>query len=308
MGMIGPRGETEERKTSLRTGGLRRFFVGCLTAVVVLQIGCSEPQPSGLRGPAPKKGQEFRTESTFRIDDGKMIVRAGDTTIEGVFSMATAEVEEGRILSVKGGEVEKEEVTIVLDDTDITFFYDGERKTEKERGALVGKRVLRRKADGKTKSTLVGESATPEQEAALDSLDPLDSDAYLYPETLVPPGHKWHVDAVHLKRYLGLESEEVTGDVSMTYEGPESRDGEQCAVIVVAVNARWTEREGSEQVRKVHLEGNGRTLRSMRTGWDIDSTLSGTMTISATEVQEGEAVQLVMSGPVTLESRTTVRP
>ncbi|MBK8597595.1 MAG: hypothetical protein IPN83_18845 [Holophagales bacterium] len=79
-------------------------------------------------------------------------------------------------------------MTIVLDDTDVAFLFDGERKTEKERGALVGKRILKRRVDGKTMSTLVGESATPEQEAALNSLDALDSDAYLYPDTSVPPG------------------------------------------------------------------------------------------------------------------------
>jgi hypothetical protein len=304
--MTGLGAESEEKMVFSKESGLRRFCVGCVAAVVLF-AGCSGPRPSGLRGPAPKKGQEFRTESTFRIDDGKIVVRAGDTTIEGVFSLSTAEVEEGRILSVREREIEKEEVTIVLDDTDVAFLFDGERKTEKERGALVGKRILKRRVDGKTMSTLVGESATPEQEAALNSLDALDSDAYLYPDTSVPPGHRWRVDAVHLKRYFGLESQEVAGDVSMTYAGTESRNGEPCAVIAVALKASWRETDENRQVRKVELDGNGRTYRSMKTGWDIESTLSGAMTITATEVEEGESVQTVMSGPVTLESRSTIR-
>lgn len=308
MGMTGIGVRTEEKMTFPKERCPRRFGAGCVAAVALLLAGCSEPRSSGLRGPSPKKGQEFRTESTFRIDDGKMVVRAGETTIEGLFSMTTAEVEEGRVLSVRNREIEKEEVTIVLDDTDTSFLFEGERKTEKERGALVGKRILKTRVDGKTKSTLVGESATPEQEEALKSLDALDSDSYLYPETSVPPGHKWQVDAVHLKRYFGLESEDVQGDVSMTYEGTEDRNGDPCAVIAVSLEASWTETDENRQVRKVRLKGTGRTLRSMRKGWDVESTLSGTITISATEVEEGEPIQLDMSGPVTLESRTTVRP
>ncbi len=107
MGMTGLGAESEEKMVFSKESGLRRFCVGCVAAVVLF-AGCSGPRPSGLRGPAPKKGQEFRTESTFRIDDGKIVVRAGDTTIEGVFSLSTAEVEEGRILSVREREIEKE--------------------------------------------------------------------------------------------------------------------------------------------------------------------------------------------------------
>ncbi|MBK8597594.1 MAG: hypothetical protein IPN83_18840 [Holophagales bacterium] len=78
-------------------------------------------------------------------------------------------------------------------------------------------------------------------------------------------------------------------------------------MIAVALKASWRETDENRQVRKVELDGNGRTYRSMKTGWDIESTLSGAMTITATEVEEGESVQTVMSGPVTLESRSTIR-
>jgi hypothetical protein len=287
---------------SLRANRWRLLVVAALIGLV----GCSAGPPQDLRGPARQKGQAFRTEMKLVMTKGKLVMGAGIQREEGTCDMTMTVVEDDEILEVQGRQVTKQQTTVITDDRSMRV--DGEKVPGPERGdLLVGEKILRERKDGKWKNTLVGKQPTTEQQKELHALGPLENTDDLYPEGKVKPGHTWKVDPAHLRKLLGPGCTEVSGEASMTFERTTTLDGEACALINLSMNIKGKMLDEDNTEANIELTVKGPEYRSIRSGYNIKSSLSGTMKLSGTIVEGGQRIQMEMSGPVTIETITKMK-
>jgi hypothetical protein len=228
-------------------------------------------------------------------------VRAGNQRQEGTCDLTITNVEDDEILEVEGRQVTKQQTTVITDDRSESIQVGGEQDSHTERGPLVGEKILRERKNGKWKNTLVGKQPTPKQQKELDFLGPLENQDDLYPEGKVEPGHTWKVDPAHLRKLLGPGCTELSGEASMTFVRTTTLDGESCALINLSMNIKGKMLDDNNNEANIELTVKGPEYRSLRSGYNIKSSLSGTMKLTGTVVEGGQRVQMEMSGPVTVE-------
>jgi hypothetical protein len=272
--------------------------VGALTALA----GCSAGPPQDLRGPGRRKGEAFRTEGKMVLKNGKVTLSADNQRGEGTCDITATFVEDDLILEVKGGRVTKQETTVISDDTSISIQADGQNEKFPERGPLAGEKILRERRGDQWKNTLVGKEPTTKQKTELHFLGPLEDSADLYPEGKVKPGHTWNIDPARLHKLFGPSCTALSGKASMTFVRTTSVDGEPCALIDFTIDIKGKMREESDAEINFKLSAKGPGYRSLRSGYTIKSSLSGTMKVSGTMMEQGQRVHLQMSGPVTIET------
>jgi hypothetical protein len=292
----------------LSHSGSRRASRWCLLVVAALiaQVGCSAGPSQDLRGPGRRKGETFRTESRTVMKNGKAVVRVGKESQEGSCEMTMTSVEEEQILAVEGRRVTKQQTTVLTDEMSLSVRIAGEHDNGTERGALVGEKILREFKDGKWKNTLVGKEPTAKQQKELDSLDPLEDGGELYPEGPVKPGHTWKVDPARLRKFFGPSCTALSGEASMTFVRTTTLDGESCILINFTMNVKGKLLEDNNEM-DFELRVKGPEYRSLRSWYNIKSSLAGTMKRSGTIVNEGQRVLVEMSGPVTIETITKLK-
>jgi hypothetical protein len=283
--------------------GWRLLAIAALIAIA----GCSA-DPQNLRGPGRRKGQAYRTETKVEMKNGKLVIKPGGRSEEATCDLVATNVEDDVILEVEGGRVTKMETTFVSDDGTLTIRAGRESHQQTERGPLVGEKVLRElprspRPQGATwKNTLVGKEPNAKQKTELDLLQPADEEAEIYPEGKVKPGHSWKVDPERLRKQFGPSCTSLSGKASMTFVRTETIDGELCAIINVTKNLKGKMRLDEKTEMDVKWTLKGVAHRSIKAGYTIKSSLSGTMKMSGTIVEEGKRVHLEMSGPVTIET------
>jgi hypothetical protein len=272
--------------------------VGALTVLA----GCSAGPPQELRGPGRKKGEVFRTERKLVLKNGKMVVWAGLQKQEGTCDLTSTIVEDDQILEVEEGRVTKQETTVIDDETNITARADGQNESKTEHGPLLGEKILRERHGDKWTNTLVGKEPNAKQKTELNILGPLEDKRDLYPEGKVNPGHTWTIEPARLRKLLGPSLKDQSGIASMTFVRTTSLDGEPCALINFTLNmkAKALEEDNSESTVEFNIKGP--LYRSLRSGYTIKASLSGTMKKSGTLMEQGQRLQLEVSGPVTLET------
>jgi hypothetical protein len=274
------------------------LVVAALTALA----GCSAGPPQDLRGPGRRKGEAFRTESKLVLKNGKIVVSAGLQRQEGTCDLTWTLVEDDQILEVQGGRVTKQETTVIRDNTSIFIRADGENESITQRGPLLGERILRERHGGKWTNTLVGKEPTAKQKTELKLLGPLEDSADLYPEGKVKPGHTWSIDPARLRKLFGPSCTALSGKASMTYVRTTNFDSEPCALIDFTLDIKGKELTEDNREVDFELSVKGPGYRSLRSGYTIKSFLSGSMRRSGTVVDQGQRLQLEMSGQVTIET------
>jgi hypothetical protein len=286
-----------------------------LTAAVLTGLGgCSAGPPQVLRGPPPRKGEASRTQTKMVMEKGKISIRflprveglglRGIERHEGTCAMTVTSVEEDEILEVDDRQVTKQHTKFITEDSTQTIEIDGEKDSHTERGPLVGETVLRQPLGGTWKNTLVGKAPTPKQQKELESLPPLENTDDLVPEGAVKPGHTWKIDAARLRKLIGARCTALTGEASMTFERTTTHGGESCALIQVTMNVKGKMLDDDNNAMAIEVTATGTTYQSLKTGYDVQTSLTGTIKIEGTVVREGQRIQTEISGPITLESST----
>jgi hypothetical protein len=286
--------------------GNRRFLPPVALCLAFL-AGCSSGPPQDLRGPGPQKGQTFREEFTVAMKNGKIVIHAAGERVEGSFDSTATLVEDNEILEVDGRQVTKQQTTFVTDESSESIVIAGEKDGKTERGSLMGEKVLRERKDGRWKNTLVGKEPTAEQKKELDSLDPLENNDELTPEGKVKPGHTWKVDAARMHKFMGPRFTGLSGDASMTFEKTTTLDGESCALIKVTMNVKGKILDDENNEVTAEISASGPTYRSLKSGHDLKTSLSGTAKLTGTIVADGQKLQTEIHGPITVEGTTTLK-
>jgi hypothetical protein len=269
--------------------------------------GCSSGEPQDLRGPGPQKGQAFRSETKVVLTNGTVVVHAGAERLEGACSMTMTNIEDDEILAVEGRQVTKQRTTVITDDISRSVQIDGEKDSGTERGPLVGEKILCERKDGKWKNALIGKEPTEKQKKELKFFDPAENKDELYPEGKVKPGHTWKVDAAHLRKLLSPRCTALFGEASITFVRTTTLDGESCAVIYLSMNIKGRLLDDDNNEASITLIVKGPEYRSLGSGYNVKSSLSGTIRMTRTVVVEGERVPMWMSGPVTIETVTKLK-
>jgi hypothetical protein len=272
-----------------------------VVALVAL-AGCSAGPPQDLRGPGRQKGQAFRIETKVVLKNGKMVASAGSQRQEGTCDVTWTNVEDEQILEVQGGQVTKLETAVITDDTTISIRADGQNESTTERGPLLGEKILRERHGEKWSNTLVGKEPSAKQKTELKFLGPLEDSTDWYPEGKIKPGHTWSIDPARLRKHFGPSFTVLSGSASMRFVRTTSLDGEPCALIELAMDIKGKALEEDNTESTVELSVKGPEHRSLRSWYNIKSSLSGTMKKSGAVVEQGQRLQLEVSGPVTIET------
>jgi hypothetical protein len=178
---------------------------------------------------------------------------------------------------------------------------------------LEGETLVFEKVGLKWKRSLLDKAASDKQEQALQDFAIPECDDDIYPEELVKPGHRWNVNAAKLRRVMGGNAQVESGQWQRKFEKTLTVKGETCSRVADELNLRAKVPDGQGGWATVELRGTGDTLRSLKGGFDISSSLTGTMTMSSTSTVDpqgtGEAVTVdtTISGPVTIEVKIQPR-
>jgi hypothetical protein len=282
---------------------LSSLAAGAAALLVAALSGCAGP-PQVLRGPPPQEGETSRTETRTTVKNGKVVMHAGVERAEGTWSMTSTLVEDDEILEVDGLQVTKLQTTVVTDVYSESIKVQGENHDTSESGPLAGETVLRQRLDGKWKNTLLGKAPTAKQQKELDALPNHENNDDLLPEGPVKPGFSWELKADRLRRHIGARCTSLTGEAKMTFVRTTKVNGESCLQIdvVVDVKGKMLDDDGNEM--EIEKKVKGTEYRSLKTGYEVKTTLSGTMKASGTVGSGGQRVKVEMSGPVTIETAT----
>jgi hypothetical protein len=200
--------------------------------------------------------------------------------------------------------VTKLRTRVITEGTTETVEIAGQKDSNTGRGPLVGETILRERKDGKWKNTLVGQEPTSKQQKELDSFPPLENFDDLLPEGPVNPGYTWKLDAARLRKLVGTRCTGLTGEASMTFVRTTTLDGESCLLIDLTMNITGQMLDDDNSEMAIEMTARGTTYQSLKTGYDVKMSLTGTMKMTGTVVSDGQRVQMEMSGPITLESST----
>lgn len=278
-----------------------------IASVFAALTGCAGSLPQELRGPGPQKGQTVHTETKIRFNHGQIVVRAGRQRTEGTCEFSMTTVEDTELLEVDGRQVTKLQSTISTDENSHAMQIEDKKDSGTDRGPLMGEKILRERVDGKWKNTLVGKEPTAKQKRELEFLAPLENEDELFPEGKVKPGHTWKADAARLRKFFGSRFTALSGDSSMTFERTANLNGEYCALIILTLNLKGKVLDEKNNELNFELTAKGPTYRSLTSGYDVNSWLSGSMKLTGTVTSGGQRVQAEMVGPVTVESLVTVK-
>jgi hypothetical protein len=265
--------------------------------------GCSG-QPQDLRGPAPQAGQTYRSEMTLTVTKGTITLTAGGEPVTGEADLSMRAVEEEEVLAVADGQVTGIRTKVITDQATETVRIEGQADTHTDSGPLEGETVLCEKAGEGWKTTLVGKAPTPRQAVEMEMLTPPESPVDEYPDGPVKPGHVWTVDAARLRQLMGKGVQIDSGTWKRKFEKTVEVEGEPCAHIAEEIELRGKARDEHGAWSRVELQAKGTTVRSLKRGFSLSTRLSGTLTQSGTVTEDGEKVQVTLSGPMTLEAKT----
>ncbi len=109
------------------------------------------------------------------------------------------------------------------------------------------------------------------------------------------------MDASALQKVFGGSITELKGKLKMKFVKVEKIDGEDCAVIEAEGKITGVAKE-DEGTLDVELELKGTTWRSVKTGMDVKDSAAGKIKMSGKISMDGADVDLVLTGPITIES------
>ena len=124
----------------------------------------------------------------------------------------------------------------------------------------------------------------------------MDSDDEVFPEGKVKIGHAWKVDASKMKSLTGSTISDASGEMKLKFVKLESVDGEECAVIETTGTIKGKMKEDGAPDLEMAITSTG--WRSLKTGLEVKSTITGTMKIDGTIKMGDNDIGLKFSGKV----------
>jgi hypothetical protein len=289
-----------------------KWAVG-LTVVLAGAIGLGrardEDATFDLRGPAPAKGQVYLTKEVSKIKGANLAVSVGGQNLKLKQTMVETVEEEIKLLAVDGRNVTKAQTKVIKKVTDVTTDLNGEANTETQRDDLEGTVIIaERLGEGKWKHTLVDDKPTAKQKKKLDRRVGPENDDDLYPAGKVKVGHEWTVDAAAMKKFLGNDFSDISGKMKQKFVKVEAVDGDDCAVIESTGSIKGKLTDDDDDMLNVELVvSKATTWRSIKTGIDVKSKLEGKLKLAGKKKIEGAEADLVMEGPLVVDSTTRLK-
>jgi hypothetical protein len=304
-------GSTNHRKETLMRGAMT---AGGILAILALAGAWSKPAAAqddktyDLRGPAPQKGQVFKSEMTLKIKNADTTLKVGGQSINLKMTMDMVGEEEQKVLEVDGRNVTKCQSKITKEQVKVSVPGVADEKTEST--ALEGEIVIStRVADKEGKSTwkhsLVDNKPNEKQKKELDNRNGIENEDELYPAEKVKVGHEWKVDAKALTKLFGNSFTDIKGELKQKFVKVETVDGEECAVVESSgpVKAKMKDEDG-EPTLDVEMDLKATAWRSVKTGVEVKGTFSGTIKMAGKVKMDDMQVDISLSGPMTGESKT----
>jgi hypothetical protein len=284
-----------------------RWAVGLAAAALVMAGGRAADDGYDLRGPAPVKGQVYRSKSTFRVKGADVTLTAAGNTLKLKQTMTVTTEEEEKVLAVDGRTVAKSQAKVIKDRVVTVTDFNGDEQKQDEPGELEGQVIVStRTPDGKWKHVLVDEKPTEKQKKELDKRVGPENDDELFPEGKVKVGHTWEVDAAHLKKFFGNTFTDVKGKLKQNFLRVEEVNGEMCAVVETTgpVTATMKEDDGDLKVQ-LTLKATG--WRSLKTGVEVKGKFEGKIRMSGKQKIDGAEADIVMEGPISGDGTTVLK-
>ncbi|MCI0702645.1 MAG: hypothetical protein L0241_16295 [Planctomycetia bacterium] len=262
-----------------------------------------------LRGPAPKVKQVFVTKGTLTIKDADTTMKFLGMEKKGKLTMVVTSEEEAKVLAVKGREVIKCQTKIIKEQAEIKADIGGIEINETESTPLEKEIVIsERTADGKWKHLLVDTQPSAKQKKELNNRNGIENDDDLYPKEKVKVGHKWTVEAAALQKLLGNSFTDVKGKISQQFMKVEDVNQEKCAVIQSKGKITGKMKEDGEPNMDVEMDLTITTWKSLETGIAVKEKFEGKIKISGVQKMDDLKIEITMSGPVTGDSTTKLKP
>ena len=272
----------------------------CLSLLALLAFGLpafAADDTYNLRGPAPAKGLTVVRKETMKIKDADVTVTVMGMNIDLVQTLDAVSEEEIEVLEVQGREIVKVRSTIGKESVNTVSSVNGNDMKEDKTSVLQGERIIAEKGkDGKWKNSLEDGKPTEEQQKELAKREGLDSDDEVFPEGKVKIGHAWKVDASKMKSLTGSTISDASGEMKLKFVKLESVDGEECAVIETTGTIKGKMKEDGAPDLEMAITSTG--WRSLKTGLEVKSTITGTMKIDGTIKMGDNDIGLKFSGKV----------
>lgn len=203
----------------------------------------------------------------------------------------------------------------VMEEFDVQVMMDGTSKmTRKIPGEfeeetplplpLLGRSVLFTRNGEGWQSRLVGGEPIEDQMLAIQEYD------NPWPEDFVPNGEvkvgeSWTMGGDRLRQLLGFAAEGFTGTMKSHFEQVVDHNGERCALLSlqIDVGGKVPTPEGSPM--SATMSGEGFIDRSLAEEIDVYSKISGDLKLEGNLVEEGQTIQITITGPFVIEERIT---
>lgn len=254
--------------------------------------------------PSCKVGERWTVENEYQS--------ASEMTIKMNGQVVRSAKEESR----RFGKADTEFLEVAPDGTQPTAVkvaYDPENGETKTSSLLPAPVTTKRAFAGQTVTARRGESGevthdfkgklAPDEEKQLRSV--LRPRHLYFPKTPVKVGDKWTVDPKDAAAQLDLEAGQE-GTMSCELKSLKDVDGRKAAEIALTIAIK-----GKKDGLDVTMDMTGTTLVDLATGRDLDSDMSGPVTVSGSKEQtgrDGTKMLMEVSGAGKLRIRGKARP
>ncbi len=269
----------------------------------ILFSGCGQPSYNLHQEVSP--GEVFRSEGSFRLEGGRLVISASGQSVEGQAEMFNAETTEMDVLKAEEGKPTRLKLSVMESRFQIAMRVPGESPEEtSESNVLAGRSILFERDGENWSSRLVGGEPTKEQQIEMKSLvDPWPED--LVPDRKVKVGESWSLTGEKLRTVFGFAPEGFTGKAQVHFEEVLEYNGEQCALLSIQVDASGKVPDSELQEMTASLSGEGHIYRSLAKKIDVYSKISGDITWKMTGEEDGQTFQMTIKGSFVTEYKMT---
>lgn len=294
------------RWATLLTGiALATVLAGCSkrssTAVADGPADLDRTTPLNLRGDGPTVGRKSRSVGTLAMTGGTLTATAGGQTERCTIDQRSEFEEEEEVLAVNGDRETKLRTRIVREQHTNTVRDGGPPDTHTETGSLVGREVESEFADGKWAHRLLGMAATAKQATDAANFPAPITVADFFPAGEVRPGVQKELDAKFLARHLGPNAKVESGSWRLTFVGSSTSNGVVTAHLQEQVEVTGTMTDPEHGTEHATIRVTGTTTLSLGKTRRQTTRWNGTMTSTRNVTEQGQRVEIRITGPISLE-------
>ncbi len=285
------------------SGTVSRIVLPLLAAWSLLfAAGCSSRVD--LRGRPPKVGQVYRDEFKVTMTNATITATGAGMPETGQMDLLVEAVDEEEILAVADGKVTKSRLKVVSEQRTETIRSQGHTENHTEPSPLQGETIEFEKVGDDWKRTLVGKVPSPKQAAELKHFPAPESIADWFPAEPVSPGYSWTVDVSKLRKFFRTSAEIDSGQWKMKFAKTFKEDGKSYAQIAEDLEIHGTFKDEQGDLH-FDLKTTGAIRLPLQPGGVVTVRVTGPITMSTTVTEGGQQLQMTISGPATVEGKSS---